>query len=458
MKKRILLSLLAVVCITVLFLILPVCAAETSGSCGENLTWKLEGTVLTISGTGDMYGYDKDNMPPWWEDYQDVVTKVVIEEGVTSLSHKSFIHFGELTEVEMAGSVKTIGGQAFKDCAKLTSISLPGVEKIGDFAFDYCSSLKNVEFSDKLSVIDMYAFRYCTALESVTIPASVEDIYLYAFAECSSLKKVWFTGDCPQWIDMIFTNVTATAYYPCGNTTWTTEKMQTTQGNITWKAYAAAGSVHTEVTDAAKTATCTADGSTEGKHCSACGEVIVAQQKIAAVGHSYGDWKEVKAPTTTATGLAERTCANCGNVEQKTLAKLESQSPAPTQPKETEPAQTEPAATKPAQTEPVSTKPIQTEPAQTEPAETEPVQTDATEAVTEPTQTEPVQTDTAATEPADTAVTTEATEEPATTQAAEEEVKAEKSSAPWGGIAAAVVVILGGGAAAAVFIIKKRGK
>ncbi len=43
---------------------------------------------------------------------------------------------------------------------------------------------------------------------------------------------------------------------------------------------------HTEVVDAAKAATCTEDGLTEGKHCSKCNTVIVKQESVAALGHT----------------------------------------------------------------------------------------------------------------------------------------------------------------------------
>ena len=49
----------------------------------------------------------------------------------------------------------------------------------------------------------------------------------------------------------------------------------------------------TEVIDKAVAATCTKTGLTEGKHCSVCGTVIVAQQTVAAKGHkdANGDYK-----------------------------------------------------------------------------------------------------------------------------------------------------------------------
>ena len=46
---------------------------------------------------------------------------------------------------------------------------------------------------------------------------------------------------------------------------------------------------HTEVADAAVDATCETAGKTAGKHCSVCGEVIVAQTEIPALGHDYDD-------------------------------------------------------------------------------------------------------------------------------------------------------------------------
>lgn len=46
---------------------------------------------------------------------------------------------------------------------------------------------------------------------------------------------------------------------------------------------------HTIVIDEAIEPTCTEDGLTSGIHCEVCGEIIVAQEKINALGHSYGN-------------------------------------------------------------------------------------------------------------------------------------------------------------------------
>ena len=71
---------------------------------------------------------------------------------------------------------------------------------------------------------------------------------------------------------------------------------------------------HNEVVDAGKDATCTEDGLTEGKHCSICGEITVAQTLIPSPGHNEVTDAAV-APTCTSTGLTEgKHCDKCDTV------------------------------------------------------------------------------------------------------------------------------------------------
>lgn len=79
---------------------------------------------------------------------------------------------------------------------------------------------------------------------------------------------------------------------------------------------------HTPEVDTAVAPTCTTAGKTEGKHCSVCDKVLVAQEVVNALGHDWSDeWKTVKEATETETGKMETTCtrAGCGKRKYKEI-------------------------------------------------------------------------------------------------------------------------------------------
>ena len=81
-------------------------------------------------------------------------------------------------------------------------------------------------------------------------------------------------------------------------------------GNVMYESIPALG--HKEVIDPAKDATCTQTGLTEGKHCSVCGETLVAQAEVPMKPHTPKATEIVPATCTedgTAGGIV---CAVCG--------------------------------------------------------------------------------------------------------------------------------------------------
>lgn len=64
---------------------------------------------------------------------------------------------------------------------------------------------------------------------------------------------------------------------------------------------------HTEAVDAAVAATCTETGKTEGKHCSVCNEILIAQETVSATGHTL-EWAHDD-------DSHWQKCANCDHAE-----------------------------------------------------------------------------------------------------------------------------------------------
>ena len=84
--------------------------------------------------------------------------------------------------------VTQIGYEAFKDCTKLTSITVPdSVFEIMSNAFEGCTGLKTVVIND-VPYINSEVFLGCTSLESVTLPNGIEKISYGMFKDCTSLE------------------------------------------------------------------------------------------------------------------------------------------------------------------------------------------------------------------------------------------------------------------------------
>jgi len=141
------------------------------GVCGTDdnpnaLTWKVDGTTLTISGTGAMKDYHDYylNMP--WRVAQMYVKKIVIGEGVTRVGDYAFRGADKVEDIQFSSTVEEIGEVAFRKNTALKKIVLPdNLKTIGWKAFEYCEALEDVEFNKGLKEIDEYAFQDCNIKE-----------------------------------------------------------------------------------------------------------------------------------------------------------------------------------------------------------------------------------------------------------------------------------------------------
>ena len=162
-----------------------------SGTCGDNLTWKLDdGGTLTISGKGAMTGWVDSDFAPW-KTYSNTINKVVIQPGVTSIGGHAFSKCKNLTSITIPEGVTSIGISAFLDCFNLTSITIPkGVTSIELSTFQGCSSLTSITIPEGVTSIGVYAFQECSSLTSITIPEGVTSIEDGVFYKCSSFTSI----------------------------------------------------------------------------------------------------------------------------------------------------------------------------------------------------------------------------------------------------------------------------
>ena len=88
-------------------------------------------------------------------------------------------------------SVTAIGSQPFRECANLTSITIPNsILTIGGSAFMDCTGLTSVTIPNSVTSIESRAFEGCIALTSVSIGNSVVRIDENVFSRCTNLPVV----------------------------------------------------------------------------------------------------------------------------------------------------------------------------------------------------------------------------------------------------------------------------
>lgn len=162
---------------------------SSGNACGDNLTWQIDGTKLTVSGTGPMYDYASSETTPW-ADYRSVLTELEFTEGVTSVGDSSFSWCSQLSQLTIPSTVKTIGTYAFMGCGSQSIIIPNGVTEIGAYAFAMSGNLTTLNLPESLKVIANGAFYDCDGIAAVKIPNSIELLGDDAFKDCASLKLV----------------------------------------------------------------------------------------------------------------------------------------------------------------------------------------------------------------------------------------------------------------------------
>lgn len=108
------------------------------------------------------------------------LTKVVLEEGVTSIGSNSFFFCDGLTDMKIPNSVSSLG----------------------ESVFYRCTSLENVIIGNGVNCVTIDLFNGCTGLANLTIGKNVKSIKSGAFSYCSWLSNITYLGSVDEWNDI----------------------------------------------------------------------------------------------------------------------------------------------------------------------------------------------------------------------------------------------------------------
>ncbi len=101
--------------------------------------------------------------------------------GLTTITAHMFRECPRLRNIELPGTLTSIGDNAFYGCDSLQTIYIPdNVTSIGNEAFDYCRGLRYVRLPEGLESIGTACFGYCERLQYINIPSTVTSIGNYA--------------------------------------------------------------------------------------------------------------------------------------------------------------------------------------------------------------------------------------------------------------------------------------
>ena len=205
-------------------------APKMSGNCGAvgseaSVKWALTKNnedssnptyTLTISGEGKMANLNNstetENISDGagtypWANLKDSITKIVIDDGVTSIGSKAFIAYTNVTSVNIGKDVSEIGVGALSQLSACTTFDVSSensnftTDPTGALfdhsetkliAFPCGSSATEYEIPATVTVISYGAFSRAASLKTITIPksSSLSTIGYGAFAFTTALETV----------------------------------------------------------------------------------------------------------------------------------------------------------------------------------------------------------------------------------------------------------------------------
>ena len=133
------------------------------------------------------------------------LTSITLPEGITKLPWSCFENCSSLTSVTLPKGITSLEESCFRGCSSLTSITLPeGITSLGEYCFSGCSSLTSITLPEGITSLGKYCFRGCNSLTSITLPEGITSLGCGWFEKCSSLTCITFPKGITSLDDACF--------------------------------------------------------------------------------------------------------------------------------------------------------------------------------------------------------------------------------------------------------------
>lgn len=248
---------------------------------------------------------------------------IKIPDGISKIEWSTFQSCTSLREVILSNSVTQIDNYAFAWCDSLKKVvNAQNVTYFGEYSFLDCERLSEINISGAVEIIGS-AFSGCSKLTEIVFGSQLQSLGEWSFNDCTALKTVEFTGNAPAIGDACFRNVTATVSYPTNNKTYTDAVRINYEGTLTWQSKQPdnTGEHEHNYSPVITAPTCTEQGYTT--YTCTCGDQYT-DSYVGALGHNFGEWAVVKAPTLAEKGEERRECSQCDEFETRETEKAHS--------------------------------------------------------------------------------------------------------------------------------------
>lgn len=193
---------------------------------------------ITITYTDELANYFKDSGIS-----KNNGLKIFVPKTVKELPDEIFKDYTGITDVTFESGIELerIGEYAFSNCSSIKSLVIPTtVTYIGKYALKGCKGLKSIELNETTRIIREGTFEGCTNLKDINYPEKLETIETRAFYDCTSLENITFHNALKEIGANAFYNCTSVRltcnyneYYSDGQSGWQDRSKYLGQSGLT---------------------------------------------------------------------------------------------------------------------------------------------------------------------------------------------------------------------------------